>query len=77
MSFFVNEGWYCQFLETDRTSSRKLTFASADQVRELAELGGATANLENRQIIENAIIKGHGGVYLNLTQAQYERLERP
>lgn len=79
MSFFLHKGWYCQFLETDRKTPlpKKLTFASANQVRELAELGGATANLENRQIIENAIIKGHGGVYLNLTQAQYERLKRP
>jgi hypothetical protein len=73
MSFFLSRGWYCQFLEMDLKTSlpKKLTFASADKVRELAELGGATANLENRRML------GHGGVYLNLTQMQYERLKRP
>ena len=79
MSFFLSRGWYCQFLETDLKTSlpKKLTFASADKVRELAKLGGAIANLESRQMFEHAIINGRGGVYLNLTQTQYERLKRP
>jgi hypothetical protein len=79
MSFFLSRGWYCQFLEMDLTTSlpKKLTFASANKVRELAELGGATANLESRQMFENSIINRRGGVYLNLTQMQYERLKRP
>ena len=79
MSFFLSRGWYCHFVETDLKTSlpKKLTFASADKVRELAALGGAIANRENRQMFEDAIIHGRGGVYLNLTQAQYERLKRP
>ena len=56
---------------------KKLTFASTDKVRELAELGGAIANLETRRTFEHEIIHGRGGVYLNLTPAQYERLKRP
>ena len=53
MSFFLSRGWYCQFLEMDLKTSlpKKLTFASADKVRELAELGGATANLENKRML--------------------------
>jgi hypothetical protein len=79
MSFLLSRGWYCQFLEMDLTTSlpKKLNFASANKVRELADLGGATAKLESRQMLEHGIIKGHGGVYLNLTQTQYERLKRP
>jgi hypothetical protein len=79
MSFFLSRGWYCQFLETDLKTSlpKKLTFASADKVRELAELGGAIANRESNQMLEDAIIHGRGGVYLNLTQTQYERLRHP
>ena len=79
MSFFLSRGWYCQFLETDLKTSlpKKLTFASADKVRELAELGGAIANRESNQMLEDAIIHGRGGVYLNLTQTQYERLKHP
>jgi hypothetical protein len=79
MSFSLSKGWYCQFLEADMRTilPKKLTFASADKVRELAELGGAIANLENRRTFEHEIIHGRGGVYLNLTQTQYERLKRP
>jgi hypothetical protein len=79
MAFSLGQGWYCQFFEIDRKTSlpKKLTFASADRVRELAELGGATANLESSRMLEDAIIHGRGGVYLNLTQTQYERLKPP
>jgi hypothetical protein len=79
MSFFLSRGWYCQFLEMDLKTSlpKKLTFASADKVRELAELGGAITDLEDRRMFECAIINGRGEVNLNLTQAQYQRLKRP
>lgn len=79
MSFFLSRGWYCQFLEMDLKTPlpKKLTFASADKVRELAELGGAIADLENRRTFEHEFIHGRGGVYLNLTQMQYERLKCP
>jgi hypothetical protein len=79
MSFLLRRGWYCQFFETDLKTSlpKKLTFASADKVRELARLGGAITNLESSQMFEYAIIYGRGEVYLDLTQMQYERLKRP
>jgi hypothetical protein len=77
MVFSMGQGWYCQFFERDRKTSlpKTLTFASSDKVRELAELGGATADLKSNQMLEDAIIHGRGGVYLNLTQTQYERLK--
>jgi hypothetical protein len=79
MSFCLSQGWHCQFLETDLKTPlpKKLTFASADKVRELAELGGAITDLEDRRMFECAIINGRGEVNLNLTQAQYQRLKRP
>ena len=80
MSFSVLDlGWYCQFFEGNlkTTLPKTLTFASADKVRELAELGGATADRESSRMLEDAIIHGRGGVYLNLTQTQYERLKHP
>ena len=40
-----------------------MTFASADDVWELARLGGAITNPESGQMLEDAIINGHGGVY--------------
>jgi hypothetical protein len=43
MSFMLNKGWYCQFLEPDLKTSlrRKLTFASADKVRQMQQSFGA------------------------------------
>jgi hypothetical protein len=39
--------WYCQFLEQDLKTSlpRKLTFSTAEKVRELAERGSAFTDL--------------------------------
>jgi len=44
---------------------RKLTFATADKVREMAERGGALSNLESRQMLEYGIQSGRGGVTLS------------
>ena len=79
MSFMFRQGWCCQFLDRDCKTPlpKKMTFASADKVLELANLGGDIADLERSQMLEGAITNRRGGVYLNLTQAQYERLKRP
>ena len=43
MSFSLGRGWYCHFLETDLKTPlpKKMTFASANQVRELARSWGS------------------------------------
>ncbi len=78
LSFFFCQGWYCQFFETDLKTPlpKKPTIASANKVRELAALGEQSVTLRVADV-EDAIINRRGGVYLNLTQAQYERLKRP
>jgi hypothetical protein len=78
MSFMHSKGWYCQFLEEDLKTSlpRKFTFATSDKVAELAQKGGGLTNLESKQALENAISMGRGGVFLNLTQEQYDKLRR-
>jgi hypothetical protein len=80
MSFMSDDGgWYCQFLEPDlkTPSPRKLTFAHADKVREVARRGEALGTPEAKQILEHAIEMGRGGVYLRLTPEQYGKLRRP
>ena len=80
MSFMsVDGGWYCQFLEPDLKTPlpRKLTFAHADKVREVATRGEALGTSEAKQIFEHAIEMGRGGVYLRLTPEQYGKLRRP
>jgi hypothetical protein len=68
----------CQFLEADLKTPlpRKLTFAHADKIRELARRGEAWGNLESKQALEHAIEVGGGGIYLRLTPEQYARLRR-
>ena len=77
MSFMVSGGWYCQFLEADLKTPlpRKLTFATEDKVRELAERGGALQSLENRHALNHGISNGRGGVWLSLSDEQYASLK--
>lgn len=79
MSFVARPEWFVQFLEADLKSPlpRAFTFASADKIRELARRGEAMGTSEGRQLLEFAISKGRGGVYLKLTPEQYARLKRP
>lgn len=72
-------GWFCQFLEADLKTPlpKRLTFARADKIRELARRGEAWGNLESKQALEHAIEMGRGGIYLRLTPEQYSRLRRP
>ncbi|WP_218892522.1 hypothetical protein [Tunturiibacter gelidoferens] len=41
---------------------------------ELAKRGGALPNLESKQMIENAISNGKGGVFLKLSPEQFNKL---
>jgi hypothetical protein len=76
MSFMRNQGWFCQFLETDLRTSlpRTLTFASETKVIELIERGGGMVDSESRNAVSHAIEMGRSGVYLNLTDEQYRKL---
>lgn len=66
MSFFMRSGWQVKFLEADLETSlpRKLTFAHADEIRELARKGEALETSEARQMLEHGIGTGRGGCYL-------------
>jgi hypothetical protein len=78
MSFQDRYGWHCQFLEADLKTSlpRHLHFTSADKIIELVERGGGFTDQESRIMLNQAIEKGRGGVFLNLTQEQYAKLKR-
>jgi hypothetical protein len=77
MSFFLQGAWYCQFLDEDLKTSlpRKLTFADPTKVIELIKRGDGYKSLEQQQAVEHAIANGRGGVYLKLSQGQYEKLK--
>ena len=76
MSFFLRKGWQCQFLEEGLKTPlpRTFTFATSDKVEELIRRGGGMRDLADKQAVESAVLKGRGGVFLNLTEEQYRRL---
>ena len=78
MHFMLRSAWRCQFLEPDLKTPlpRKLTFSSAEKVRELAERGGAFTDLADRQAFDYEVNMGRGSVYLKLTREQYAELKR-
>jgi hypothetical protein len=76
MSFMLRAGWYCQFLEADLRTPfpRKLNFSDVGNVRELAEKGRGFADLEALHAFNHGIANGRGGIYLQLTDEQYQKL---
>jgi hypothetical protein len=79
MKFVRREVWHVTFLEPglERPLPRTLTFRDEGKIRELARRGEAWQTSEDRQMLDLAIIKGEGAVYLRLTSDQYARLRRP
>ena len=75
--FQCRNGWHCQFLEQDLKTPlpRKLHFISVAKVIELVERGGGITDQESRLMLDQAIMKGRGGVFLSLTAEQYAKLK--
>jgi hypothetical protein len=78
MHFMLRGDWHCQFLEMDMQTSLtcKLNFATEDKVVELIRRSGGLKDSAAKQAVEHAISNGRGGVYLDLTEEQYQKLRR-
>ena len=68
-----------KFLEPGRETPppKRLTFRDEGKIRELARKGEAWGTSEDRQLLDYAIAKGKGAVYLKLSPEQYSRLRHP
>jgi hypothetical protein len=55
---------------------KKLTFEHPQKIIELAERGGYSMHLEERQSLGHKIENGRGGIWLLLTEEQYAKLKR-
>jgi hypothetical protein len=77
MYFMLSGGWHCQFLEADIKTPlpRKLNFSDIATVTELTQRGNGFRDLEMRNMFEHAVQNGRGGVYLELTEEQYQTLK--
>jgi hypothetical protein len=56
---------------------KKLAVKDEGKIKGLARRGEASQTSEDRQMLNYAIAKGEGGVYLRLSPDQYARLRRP
>jgi hypothetical protein len=74
----LTKGWYCQFLEEDLKTPlpRKVTLDSPQKLMEMAERGGGLPNLEASQMLRLGIEVGRGGVWLSLSEDQYQKLKK-
>jgi hypothetical protein len=77
MSYIHRDGWLCQFLEEDLKTllPKRVSVKSEEQLREMAKRGGANMNLESLQAMDHGISIGRGGVWLELTEEQYQKLK--
>jgi hypothetical protein len=77
MQFVRRDVWHVTFLEPglERPLPKKPTFK--DEGAASACRGEAWQTSEDRQMLDFAIAKGEGGVYLRLSPEQYARLRRP
>jgi len=62
---------------TAKTTARNADLKDEGKIRELARRGEACQTSEDRQLLDYAIAKGEGGIYLRLSPEQYARLRRP
>ena len=79
MYFMLRGGWHCQFLEADLKTPlpKKLNFSDIAKVTQLIERGNGFRDLEVRNMFAHAVQNGRGGVYLELTEEQYQKLKSP
>jgi hypothetical protein len=78
MRFVRREVWHVTFLEPglEKPLPKTLTFRHEGKIRELARRGEAWGGSESRQMLDYAIAKGEGGVYLRLSPEQHAKLRR-
>jgi hypothetical protein len=79
MQFVRRDVWHVTFLEPGLQTPlpKTLTFRDEGKIRELARRGEPWGISEGRQLLDYAIAKGEGGLYLRLSPEQYARLRRP
>jgi len=79
MYYMFREGWTCRFMEEDLTTPlpRQFHFRDAEKIRAIVDRVGNFADLQDRQALDYGLEIGRGGVWLQLTQEQYERLKNP
>lgn len=77
MYYMRREEWTCQFLEEDLITPlpHELHFKGGEKIRAIVDKVGNFANLQDRQALDYGLRIGRGGVWLRLSDKQYQRLK--
>jgi hypothetical protein len=74
-AFERKKAWQVVFYDSaTKQLLRTVTFQDEQKLLELAKRGGGLTNLESKQMIEDGIDNGKGGVFLKLSHDQYLKL---
>ena len=71
------DGWHCRFHEGNPAKtplSKQFVFRSQERILETAHRGHGLTSPESRQVFDEAIFLGRGGIWLKLTEEQYQTL---
>jgi hypothetical protein len=77
MSFERRNGWRCRFINKDQISiSREYAFSKHDKIVEIARRGKGITNTIDQYCLEQSILLGKGGIWLELTDKQVRALKQ-
>jgi hypothetical protein len=75
MRFTFDKRWTCDFTnQFTQKRARTLHFTDPEKVRDIAQRGKALTDLSSKNNFEHAVRNGGGGVILELSDFQYDKL---
>ena len=75
MRFAFDKRWTCDFTnQFTRQCVRTLHFTDPEKVRDIAQRGKALTDISSKNNFEHGIRNGAGGVILELSEFQYDKL---
>lgn len=75
MSLFHFRGWHCRFTAEGREQlPKRVSFSNSNQVCEAARRGNGLVDNSVREALDLAIEIGRGGIWLMLTNEQFQAL---
>jgi hypothetical protein len=70
-------GWYCRFHLDDLVKtpiSRRFSFRDPRKIHAIVRRGHGLSQAETSETLDQAIAAGYGGIWLSLSEKQYEAL---
>jgi hypothetical protein len=80
MSFVRSNGWRCRFHADDLAKtpiSRLFIFQDEEKLRVILRRCSGLVDPGSHEMLEAAIVAGHGGIWLRLTSEQYASVVAP